>query len=138
MSAHPRKVARPTRSPTQARGHSGEQVAASYLELLGFRIRKRNWRCRSGEIDLICEEGDCLVFTEVKLRASLEHGQPAEAVTYGKQARIIRAAALYAVTHGLEERTMRFDIVEVVVTPASGPRCRLMRSAFTPQGYSVL
>ena len=67
------------------RGKVGEDLAANFLEQIGFKIIKRNYRFERGEIDLIAEEGDELVFVEVKARRSTTFGTPEEAVTTASQ-----------------------------------------------------
>lgn len=76
-------------------GKLGEDFAAGILEDRGFRILERNYRCPFGEIDIIAEKAGELIFVEVKTRATLRFGRPAEAVTQQKQRRIRRAAGFY-------------------------------------------
>ena len=80
----------------------------------GYTILARNYRQRVGEIDLVAQDGGCIVFVEVKFRKSLSHGYPREAVGYTKQRRIINTALHYITSRGLAERDMRFDVVEVL------------------------
>ena len=95
----------------------GEEHAARYLRAKGYRIRERNFRARSGEVDIIAEQKGALVFVEVKARSSEEFGEPREAVTGWKQRRIARAAAEYVAARQQGERSVRFDVVEVLLTP---------------------
>lgn len=75
----------------------------------------RRFRLRSGEIDLIAERGDLVVFVEVKTRRGTRYGTPAEAVTHVKRERMARAALVFLCrTERLDRRT-RFDVVEVYV-----------------------
>ncbi|MGH7433691.1 MAG: YraN family protein, partial [Candidatus Methylomirabilales bacterium] len=76
----------------RAVGIEGEAVARRFLEDLGFRIVEENFSCPLGELDLIAEEGDVLVFVEVKTRRSALFGTPAEAVHARKQRQILRVA----------------------------------------------
>ena len=96
-------------------GRKGEDVAASFLERHGCRIVARNFRGRGGEIDIIAEEaGPTVRFVEVKTRTSDRCGTPAEAVTYGKQARIRRTALQWL--DGAAPRFydgLAFDVIEV-------------------------
>ena len=69
-------------------GASGEDQVAAWYEARGYRVLARNWRCREGEVDLICVQGRRLVFCEVKTRSSAAFGHPAESVTPVKQRRI--------------------------------------------------
>lgn len=89
-----------------------EERAAEYLERLGYRIIRRNYRCRSGEIDLIAEQDGYLVFVEVKFRSSLHTGYGFEAVDWRKRQRIIRAARWFLMeTHADGCVPCRFDVV---------------------------
>jgi putative endonuclease len=95
----------------------GEEHAARYLTSRGYRVLERNYRTSRGEVDIIAEHGDTLVFVEVKARSSDEFGEPREAVTTWKQRRIARAAAAYLSAKERRERATRFDVVEVSITP---------------------
>lgn len=66
-------------------GRIGEIKAARYLKKQGMKILERNFRSLRGEVDIVAEDGDTLVFVEVKSRSSETYGQPAEAVTAFKQ-----------------------------------------------------
>lgn len=93
-------------------GVCGEDAACEYLKGKGYRITVRNMRTRAGEIDIIAEDGDCLVFAEVKTRTSSAFGTPAEAVTYYKRQNIIRAAEIYLMSHPADS-DIRFDVIEI-------------------------
>ena len=95
-------------------GSAGENAACAALRKNGLRILERNYRRATGEIDIIAREKRVIVFVEVKTRASLEHGRPAEAVTPSKQGHIIRTAMIYLKENRLSERDVRFDVVEVL------------------------
>lgn len=93
-------------------GRRYEQAAADYLSSRGLRILERNYRCRSGEIDLIASDGPYLVFVEVKYRSSAGKGAPAEAVHARKQQRIRQVARHYLYSHHYGTDTpCRFDVV---------------------------
>ncbi len=94
-------------------GAGGEDVACAWLERRGYRILARNWRCRSGEVDVVARLGSTTVFVEVKERRSASHGLGLEAVTWSKRQRLVRAARLYAASKGLTESDLRFDVVSV-------------------------
>ncbi|MGH2697970.1 MAG: YraN family protein [Actinomycetota bacterium] len=96
-------------------GSTGESLAADLYRRLGFRIVDRNWRCRSGELDLVVASDDLLVFCEVKTRRSDFFGSPAEAVGYYKQARLRRLAAAWMNERRPGDVNVRFDVVSVVV-----------------------
>ena len=82
---------------TRARGRVGESAAEKWLQSEGFKIIERNAVTKTGEIDLIAQEGDTLCFIEVKARTSRQYGPAIAAVHVGKQRRLARAAALYLV-----------------------------------------
>lgn len=89
-------------------GQAAEALAARYLESQGLQILTRNYRCRAGEIDLIAQQHDTLVFVEVRLRRSQRFGGAAESVDRPKQMRLLRAARHYLA--GRELRC-RFDVL---------------------------
>lgn len=90
----------------------GERKAANYLKLHGYKIIEKNFSCRHGEIDIIAENRSYLLFVEVKLRKSSDHGEAREFVTYSKQRRIIKAAQLYLQQNDTEKQP-RFDVLEL-------------------------
>jgi putative endonuclease len=94
-------------------GAAGEDLACAWLERRGYRILARNWRCRSGEVDVVARVGSTTVFVEVKERRNASHGLGLEAVTWSKRQRLVRAARLYAASKGLSETDLRFDVVSV-------------------------
>ncbi|MBZ0093478.1 MAG: YraN family protein [Burkholderiales bacterium] len=80
---------------SQESGAKAEDAAAAYLERQGLKILNRNYRCRYGEIDLICRDGSTLVFVEVRLRTSARYGGAAASITSKKQGRLLTAARHY-------------------------------------------
>ncbi|HLA76819.1 MAG TPA: YraN family protein [Vicinamibacteria bacterium] len=114
-------------------GARGEAVACRYLEAKGLRVLTRNYRTRSGEVDIVARDGEVTVFVEVKERQDAEHGEGYEAVTIGKRRRVIRAAQSYAATHGLWEARLRFDVVSIDWS-AGAPSLRHDEGAFDSQG----
>lgn len=93
-------------------GRFGEERAAHYLHLHGYRIVETNYSCRLGEIDLIARKGRYLVFVEVKLRKSGDFAAAREFVTRSKQQRILSTAAVYLAQHETELQP-RFDVIEI-------------------------
>ncbi|MBX2822780.1 MAG: YraN family protein [Rhodothermaceae bacterium] len=108
------------KTPSQHTGSHGEDIAADYLEKKRYKIVHRNYRCRRGEIDIICLDetadsgNNVLVFVEVKARRVLDYGAPSESVTTEKIGRMRRAAEVYIMMNGLEEVCCRFDVVGIV------------------------
>jgi putative endonuclease len=97
-----------------ALGGFGEMLAAAHYRSHGYAVLERNWRCRTGEIDLICARGITLVVCEVKARTGRAQGHPLEAVTASKQRRLRRLAAAYLRQRGSRWPEVRFDVVSVL------------------------
>lgn len=93
-------------------GSRHELQAAAFLTDRGYVILEKNYRCRTGEIDLIAKDGGYLVFVEVKFRSSKGSGDPAEAVDAKKKSRIAGAARYYLLTRGYGEETMTQKIIK--------------------------
>ena len=100
---------------TTAIGRNGEDIARTYLERKGMRFLAKNYKRRHGEVDLIMEDGNYLVFVEVKTRRTLAYGMPAEAVTPYKQKHIRYCAEIYFYENKITSHPTRFDIVEVLI-----------------------
>lgn len=99
---------------TYETGLQGEKIAEQFLCKKGMRCMERRYREKSEEIDLIMEEGDTLVFVEVKARFSApQAGQGLSSVTPAKQRKIARTAMIYLMKHGWLQRNMRFDVIEI-------------------------
>ena len=113
------------------RGATGEKLACRYLRRQGFKILYRNFRGRSGgEIDIVCRDGDTLVFVEVKTRSREDFGRPVEAVGLDQQKRISLGALAWLRMLDDPDILFRFDVVEVMMTKDGEPRIELIRNAF--------
>ena len=100
--------------PRQRLGRWGERVAAHHLEAHGYRIVNRNYHCPHGEIDLIAQTEQILVFVEVKTRRGNSHGRPEDAVTPTKARHLIACAEHFLQTEpGMDERDWRIDVIAV-------------------------
>lgn len=119
-----------TPSPASELGKRGEDAAAAYLERSGMTLLQRNWRCKAGEIDIVALDGDTLVLVEVKTRKGIRRGSPEDAVTPTKQRRIARLAAMYAAACAQTERTVRFDVITLLVLAPDRALLRHHRAAF--------
>ena len=96
------------------KGDIGEEQASLYLKQLGYKIIKRNFKTKLGEIDIIAKDGERIVFVEVKKKTTLKFGMPREMVTLKKQKTIKSVAELYLkITKNLSCPT-RFDVIEIV------------------------
>lgn len=100
-------------------GDFGEKVAEQFLEKIGYRILKRKYTIRGGELDLIAETEGALIFIEVKTRATLRYGAPAESIRQNKIRSIRRAAERY-LAENPTEKEIQFDVVEVLATLKDG------------------
>jgi putative endonuclease len=109
-------------------GAAGEKIAAHYLQRIGCRMITRNWRCRLGEVDIICEDKDELVFVEVK-SARLSGALPPEVrVNRRKQDKLVMLARHYLQVHHVD-RPVRFDLVSVW-SENGVPHVRHVKDAF--------
>jgi len=94
-------------------GNSGEEIASKYLVEKGFRIIKRNYRYGKGEIDIIAEIGDTLVFVEVKTRANEKYGPAELAVSLNKQKQIKKIAQLFLIENNILDKECRIDVIAI-------------------------
>lgn len=101
-------------APHLRRGQAGEAAAAALLTGQGLAVVARNYATRGGEVDLICLDGDTVVFVEVKTRAAAGLARPEEAVTPAKRRRLVKAAAAFLSEREWWDRPCRFDVVAVV------------------------
>ena len=93
-------------------GRYAEQWACHFLRQQGLKLVARNFRCRTGEIDLVMRDGDQLVFVEVRFRKNNTYGSPAESIDLRKQARVIRCAEYFLQRSAtLARLPARFDVV---------------------------
>jgi putative endonuclease len=92
-------------------GARAEDRCAELLRSAGLVLLERNWRCRLGEIDLICEDRGVLVFVEVRMRRAFAFGGAGESVTAAKRARLTAAARLYLSRR--PQAQCRFDVLLV-------------------------
>jgi len=122
-----------TEDVTQARqtlGRAAENAAATYLARAGFKVLERNVRLGHGEIDLVCRDGDVVVFVEVKCRRASWGDSPAAAVSWHKQRRLTRLAQHYLKWRRLDGVRCRFDVVSVTLDAAGRPGLAHVRGAF--------
>lgn len=119
-----------SRSAGKDTGSLGEEIAVAYLKQKRYLIVERNYRKRFGEIDIIAEDGETLVFVEVKTRKSTRFGSPFEAVDSRKQKKMTQAALAYLSSHKLLNRPARFDVVAVMLHHGSDPVVEIVQDAF--------
>ena len=94
-------------------GERGEEVAAAFLRRQGYEILTRNWRCPTGEIDIVAREGECLAFVEVRARRGERYGTAEESITAAKKAKLVELAQTYLQEAGLEQAVWRIDVVAI-------------------------
>lgn len=95
------------------RGQWAESLAEQFLRRQGLKSLQRNYRCKSGEIDLVMLERETLVFVEVRYRQGSDYGSGADSVTAKKRQRLVATAQRYVQQRGLPEPPCRFDVVSV-------------------------
>lgn len=100
-------------------GKRGEQLAMQYLQQKGLQILESNWRCRSGEIDVIALDQEELVFVEVRTRTSgrQRFGSAEESVDYRKQTQVRRVASVYLSLKNQQDHAVRFDVITIKLIP---------------------
>jgi putative endonuclease len=116
----------------QRLGRAAEEAAARFLEEHRLSILMRNYRCRNGEIDIVAEtiEG-VIVIAEVRMRSTGRFGGGAASVGWHKQQRIQRAACHLLARHpALQQRKLRFDVLDLAPDRAEGYRIEWVRQAF--------
>ena len=116
-------------------GAAGEAIAVNFLQNAGYRIVERNYRIRFGEIDIIAEQGEDLVFIEVKTRTHNLYGSPFESVTLQKQKQLSKVALEYMNKRDCHDRPARFDVVAIRMPGTNKAAARdagieIMRDAF--------
>jgi putative endonuclease len=102
--------------PRRGLGRRGEELAVAELVHRGYVVRERNWRCPVGEVDIVAQHGDWLVFVEVRTRRGRELGAPEASITAAKRARLIQVAQSYLAEYEPPEVDWRIDVVAVELT----------------------
>lgn len=100
-------------------GRLGEEAAATYLRQNGYQILARNWFTRLGELDIIAQENQDLVFVEVRSTRGLRFGYGFQSVDFKKQQRVRRLALQYMKHHNLGYLLIRFDVISVLIGHAN-------------------
>lgn len=114
----------------QLLGVVGEELAAAALAARGYAILERRFKTERGEIDIIAQDGETLVFVEVRARATGEFGGAAESVTGAKQRRVRRMAVEYLALHRITDHPCRFDVVAVDEALGAAPVITIFPGAF--------
>ena len=110
----------------------GETLAGKILKKKGYKILKRNYVSKYGEIDIVAYDRGIICFVEVKTRQSENYGPPELAVTKEKRKRIVRTALNYLTINNIEDTDCRFDVVSILYKEdVSKPDIELLERAFT-------
>ncbi|HDY68305.1 MAG TPA: YraN family protein [Candidatus Scalindua sp.] len=116
----------------------GENLAKKFLKKNGYKILKRNYVSKNGEIDIVAYDRGTIAFVEVKTRLSESFGPPELAITNKKRSKIIRTSLNYLITNKIEEMDYRFDVVSILFKKDSNnPNIELLKSAFTADGTLI-
>ncbi len=103
---------------TREIGALGEAVACKYLKKQGYKIRKQNYTVKGGELDIVAENREYIVFVEVKTRSAdsdfERYGRPAAAITKDKRAHVRSAAREYLFRIGSQKQP-RIDVIEIII-----------------------
>jgi len=94
-------------------GKLGEKAAQKFLKKRGYRIRETGFRCHHGEIDIVAQQKDCLVFVEVRTKSNLEFGTPEESITQAKKEKLIASALAYITSHQKLPSEWCIDVVAI-------------------------
>ncbi|MEW9697739.1 YraN family protein [Paenibacillus sp. SI8] len=113
-------------------GTRGEDIAEVYLKERGYAVIERNWRCRTGELDIIAEIDGTLVFVEVRTRRpSGSFGMAKESIDYRKQLKVRETAQFYMHRYKKHEQRVRIDVIAVELSAdGSVPCIEHMQGAF--------
>ena len=109
----------PTAKPTQPFGRYGEQLAVDHLQAAGYTIITTNWRCSVGEIDIIAQKDNILVFVEVRSRHAENTEASFESINSRKQTKLAALANEYIDAHKLDDMVWRIDVIGVAI-PRTG------------------
>ena len=113
-------------------GTQREQLAIRFLKKKGYKILQRNYRCKIGEIDIVCYDHGTVAFVEVKTRFSDKFGSPELSVTEAKKRQIVKVALHYVAKKKIEDINLRFDVVSIFYPPTEKhPTITLFKNAFT-------
>ncbi|GAB6137673.1 YraN family protein [Halanaerobaculum tunisiense] len=110
------------------KGTRGEKLAKDFLQQQGYQIKEQNFWSRYGEIDLIAQEDNYLVFVEVKWTTENPEVRPEEQISYQKQRHLTKVANYYLMLHNIESNC-RFDVVAISQL-GQGNKIRLIKNAF--------
>ena len=100
---------------TKRFGIIGEKIGQNYLIKKGYEILHTNFYTKKGEIDIIAQKDNLIIFVEVKTRSNLKYGTPAMAVDSNKKKHIKFVAKIYLTLNKIKEQNIRFDVIEILI-----------------------
>jgi len=110
-------------------GKEAEDAAVKFLKARGYKLIRRNYKSKFGEIDIVADDKGVICFVEVKARHSALFGSPGEAISRHKQRQISKAALCYLKENNLLEHSARFDVVTLLYAQ-DPPEIDLIKNAF--------
>ncbi len=110
-------------------GAYGETLAESELRKRGYRIVERNYRCKLGEIDIVCKDAGEIVIVEVKTRASRTYGSPQDSITATKARKLMALGYNYLAERRIPDAQWRIDVVAIMIEPEGRPRIEVIPNA---------
>jgi putative endonuclease len=117
-------------------GKLGEKLAQKFLKKKGYHIRETNFHCHEGEIDIVAQQKDYLVFIEVRTKSNLDFGTPEESITQAKKEKLVASALSYINTHQNLPFLWRIDVVAVEVNDkGKAKRIELIENAIEQPYY---
>lgn len=118
-------------SKRSERGAYWETFASNHLSAQGLEIIARGYRCRLGELDIVCRDGDALVIVEVRARSTGAYTTALDSISRRKRQRIVNAARHFLMRHPhWFHRPLRFDVVAIDAVDTDQPRLSWVRNAF--------
>ncbi|HKL19733.1 MAG TPA: YraN family protein [Halalkalibaculum sp.] len=116
---------------TRQIGNEGEELAASYLESKGYTILDRNYYFERAEVDIVAYDETCIVFVEVKKRATADYGKPEEFITESKIENLYKAAEAWIYERKMDTAPARFDVVAITQQKNEAPDIKHYENAFS-------
>lgn len=123
-----------TAKTTREIGNEGEELAVSYLESKGYTILERNYFFERAEVDIVAYDETCIVFVEVKKRATAAFGKPEEFVDRQKIENLYKAAEAWLYERKMDGSPARFDVIGIVQRKNEAPDISHFENAFAQRG----
>lgn len=115
---------------TREKGKKAEEQAKNYLLSKGYKLKDRNFYCKAGEIDLIFEDKNELVFVEVKSSKGVNFGQPEERINRTKIRRLTKSANMYLAGKNIYDKDCRFDVISIIYNRNNTTTIKHFKNAF--------